>query len=310
MTAQSAQLEQLAHAASVAEFLGAAPDHPAAGNDAWAVRYADVLRRVVYDQAAQAPRSLQIHLGPSELGVNCDRQVAGKLARLAPTNHVADPWASILGTATHAWLADAFTADNTRTGVLRWIAEQRVEPHPEHSGTADLYDAVEQAVVDHKVLGKTTHAKLREQGAPRKYHVQLLLYGWGYRKLGLPVRRVAIAAYPRTEHRLDNLYVWSTPFSDDQGEILPEVVDLLVEVFTDTERRKQYARQLLDGQLGLLDVPPAPDDTDCYFCPFYRPQSAQDGGAGCPGPRKGPHSNTPSFPVEPAGRRDQPAMPQ
>ena len=138
-------------------FMASAPA-PLNGSSPWAQRYAAELRRVLTEHAERAPRSLQLHLGPSELGVPCDRQVAGKMAGLPRTNHVADPWPSIRGTALHAYAADAFTADNRRRGLIRWVAEQRVTPHPDHPGTADLYDAAEQAVVDHKFLGESSMA--------------------------------------------------------------------------------------------------------------------------------------------------------
>jgi hypothetical protein len=125
---------------SPTEFMSTAPKS-LAGSTPWAARYATELRRVILEHAARAPRTLQQHLGPSELGVECDRQVAGKMAALPATNHVVDPWPSIVGTACHAWAAEAFVGDNLRHGVLRWVAEQRVTPHPDHPGTADLYDA-------------------------------------------------------------------------------------------------------------------------------------------------------------------------
>jgi hypothetical protein len=276
----------------------AAAPAPVSGSSPWASRYAGELRRVILEHAARAPRTLQQHLGPSELGVASDRQVAGKMAALPATNHVVDPWPSIVGTACHAWAADAFEADNVRRGVLRWVAEQRVTPHPDHPGTADLYDAVEQAVVDHKFLGESSMAKVRRIVAaatwraraalwPRKYLVQLLLYGLGYARMGLPVRRVALAAYPRTAASLDGLYVAELEFTDDQGQILPEVLELLNTVFAETAQRRQYADAITAGRIGLMDVPSDPDDSECYFCPFYRPQSAHDGGPGCPGPRQG-----------------------
>ncbi|HEX7038701.1 MAG TPA: hypothetical protein VF202_01150 [Trueperaceae bacterium] len=260
---------------TVADFMAAAPA-PLSGNSPWAVRYAADLRRVVNEHAAHNPRTLQAHLGPSELGSICDRQVAGKLAGVPRTNHVVDPWPSIVGTAVHAWLADAFAADNARHG-LRWVPEQRVVPHPDHPGTADLYDGEEQAVVDHKILGETAMAKVRSQdGPPLRYQVQLLLYGKGYRLLGLPVRRVALAAYPRTASTLDGLYVW-------EREARPDDDELIEEVFKLTAIRKQWAAQILSGQMTLNDVPARPDSDECFFCPFYRPQAARDNGPGCPG---------------------------
>lgn len=261
-----------------AQFMAAAPA-PLNGNTPWAARYASELRRVVTEHAARAPRSLQRHLGPSELGVECDRQVAGKMAGLPTTNHVVDPWPSVVGTAVHAWLADAFVADNARHGLLRWAAECRVSPLPNHAhdGTADLYDAAEQAVVDHKILGETSLALCRQaDGPPRKYKVQLLLYGLGYRRMGLPVRRVVLAAYPRTKASLDGLYVWDHE--------LTSADDLLIqEVLHQTQQRKAMALALQDGRLRFDQLPTSPDTHECYFCPFYRPQSARDGGPGCPG---------------------------
>lgn len=271
---------------TAADFMTAAP-RSLNGNSAWAQRYAKTLRGVIEDAAARAPRTLQQHLGPSELGVMCDRQVAGKLAALPPTNHVTDPWPSIVGTACHAWVADAFTADNARYGYQRWAAEVRVTPHPEHPGTADLYDAAELAVVDHKFLGDSSMAKVRKQ-PPRKYRVQLLLYGLGYLNAGLPVNRVVLAAYPRTESSLDSMYVWehATTYDGEDG-------DLLALVFEQTRQRKDYATHILAGatpeqrQHRLRDIPADTGedrDTECYFCPFYRPQASRDAVYGCPGP--------------------------
>lgn len=260
---------------TAAEFMKAAP-RPLNSNTAWGTRYAAEIRRVVNAAAAETPRSLQVHLGPSEIGHVCDRQVAGKLAGLPRTNHVQDPWPSILGTAAHAWLERAFRLDNDRLGRIRWVPEARVTPIDGHSGTADLYDADEQSVDDHKVLGPTSMAKVRSaNGPPRHYVVQLLLYARGYRRLGLPVRRVAILAYPRTLASLDGLYVWERPYTPADDELLEEV-------FAQLELRKQWASQLMTGAAQLTDVPADTAD-DCHFCPYFRPQSARDNGAGCPG---------------------------
>lgn len=264
---------------SVAEFMSAAPVR-LEGNTPWASRYAAELRRVVVEQATNSARNLQVHLGPSELGVPCDRQVVGKLAGLPVTNHVVDPWPSVVGTAVHAWLADAFTAANAGLDFPRWLAEQRVVPHPDHSGTADLYDAKEMAVVDHKILGESSMAKVRSvSGPPIHYQIQLLLYGKGYRNLGLPVTRVALAAYPRTAASLDGLYVWERATG-------PQDDALIEEVFRLTDRRKEIAQQLVSGQIAFTDIPVSADDDLCFFCPFFRPQAKRDHGPGCPGPNR------------------------
>lgn len=255
--------------------MSAAPA-PLNGNTPWAARYASDIRQVFTDHAARAPRSLQLHLGPSELGVECDRQVAGKMAGLPYTNHVADPWPSIRGTALHAYAAEAFAADNVRRQFARWIVETRVTPHPDHPGTADLYDAKDRAVDDHKFLGVTSMAKVRAAaGPPRKYVVQLLMYGEGYRLMGLPVDRVALIAYPATAASLDGLYVWERPHTSADDA-------LLAEVYAQTATRQAYAKAIHSGQLTLNQIPYKPDSTECYFCPYYRPE-ARSGGAGCAG---------------------------
>jgi hypothetical protein len=189
---------------------------------------------------------------------------------------VVDPWPSIVGTAVHAWLAEAFRKENTINGVARWIPEHRVFPHPSYPGTADLYDFYEKALVDHKVLGKTTMAKVMSpQGPPWYYVVQMLLYKRGYELLGLPVRRVVLAAWPRTSPTLDDLYCWERPASPADDEILQQV-------FAVTAARQQVAGMVLSGQIPIEQVRRTPSD-DCFFCPVYRPQSALDGGPGCPG---------------------------
>jgi len=261
---------------SPAEFMRSAPA-VLSGNSPWAQRYANEIRRTITEHAMYAPRSLQVHLGPSELGAPCDRQIVGKLIGAERTNHVADPWPSIVGTAVHAWLSNCLTADNLRRGVTRWLPEHRVTPMDGHSGTADAYDALEQSVDDWKILGDSSLSHIRSlNGPPRRYIVQLLLYGLGYRRLGLPVKRVVLIALPRTAGTLDGMYVWERQHS-------PADDDLLQEVFADTERRKILATAVLAGQLTLNDIPIVPDDRECYFCPLYRPQAATDSGPGCPG---------------------------
>lgn len=252
---------------------GAAPPPPS-GNTPWAQSMAEHVRQLVARQASFAPRSQQVHLGPSELGVACDRQVVGKLLREQPTNHVSDPWPSVVGTALHAWLADAFTADDP----ARWMTEHRVTPHPDHSGTADLYDRQTATVLDHKCLGESSLAKIQHpNGPPRKYVAQLALYGLGYLRAGLPVQRIAIIAYPRTRSTLYGLYVWEHAFDGD-------MVKLLGEVFEDTDRRKLLAAKVSVGRMRLDEVPRTPSHDECFFCPAYRPQAGHDGSLiGCPG---------------------------
>ena len=268
---------------SLAAFAASAKAVSLAGNTPWAGAYAAELRNIVHRAAARNPRSLQRHLGPSEIGHECDRQVVFKLLGYAPTNHVVDPWPSILGTAQHAWFADAFKAENGELGRIRWVPEYRVDPYgtagtpDDYTGTGDLYDADNAAVDDHKVLGPTSMALVRSpEGPPIYYQRQLKLYGRGFRRLGLPVHRVVLIAWPRTEATLDGLYCW-------EHVLTPEDDEELSYLFVMMGHRRQMAAAIERGEIGIMDVPAKPDPHDCFFCPLFRPQAAHDNGPGCPG---------------------------
>lgn len=242
------------------------------GNNPDAVRIAAECRDLVRTASERSPRSTQVHLGPSELGVECDRQIVHKLLQLPTTNHVSDPWPSIVGTGGHMWMEEAFS----NADPARWFTERKVTPMDGHSGTADLYDAQTFGVLDHKFLGSTTHKQLQKDGPPRNYYVQLLLYALGYIRAGYRVDYVAILAWPRTGGKLAGLYVW-------QHKITAEDWQLVEQVVADTARRKALAAEVAAGRLSIDDVPRHPTDGGCYHCPAYRPEAAKDNGPGCPG---------------------------
>lgn len=265
------------------EFFARTPSLPG-GNSPWAQQYGNELRQIIVRQAHRSPRNLQTQLGPSELGEQCDRQVVGKFAAQPVTNHVIDPWPSVVGTAVHAWLADAFAKENNLDGFFRWITEQRVAPHPSYPGSADLYDAANFTVVDWKILGPTSIAKIRSvNGPPLRYQVQLLLYARGYQNLGYRVDRVALAALPRTAPRLDEMYIWEHPLAPGDDLVISQVL-------AKTALRWQVAQQVLAGAIPIEAVPVTPGEDNCQWCPFFRPQAAREiretgyaYGGGCPG---------------------------
>lgn len=255
----------------------AVPARLPGGNTAWAARYGEQLRNVIVRQASRQPRTLQAHLGPSELGIICDRQVVSKMTAQPLTNHVIDPWPSVMGIAGHALLAEWFERENTLDGgpVPHWLPETRVIPVPEHPGTSDLFDTWELVCGDHKFLGPTTLAELKAKGPSRQYFVQLLLYGLGWRNAGWPVHRVALIGWPRAAASLDEMYVW-------EHKLTPADDTFINQVLYETELRKAVAKRVLAREIRIEDVPMTPG-SECRFCPVYRPQSARDGGPGCPG---------------------------
>lgn len=260
------------------DFMTSSP-RTTSGSSHWAETYGQELKGIIKRYAARAPRSVQKSLGPSELGEECDRQVIAKMSAQKHTNNVGDPWPSVMGTAGHAYVEGAFQWDNTDQQYARWITESRVTPDPgddPHPGTADLYDAYNRALVDHKFLGQPSRAKLISHGPKRVYYVQLLLYRRGFMNLGLPVDRIVLVAWPRTTSSLDDLYIWEhTPTAEDDA--------LVDEVLERTQVRQYLAQQVIAKRLKIMDITPTPSDDACYFCPLYRPQAAYDNAYGCPG---------------------------
>lgn len=256
------------------------------GNTPWAQRYAGELREVVTRYADRLPRNVQRHLGPSELGHHCDRQLAGKMAGVSfgagAGNLLHDPWPSIVGTAIHAFLDKAFTWD-AEYGLSpgRWVSEQRVCPDPgaaqPHPGTADLYDRLWQAVVDHKCQSEPIRTRLRRDGPPFHYFVQLLLYAAGYMLLGFEVQRVCLASWPRTKSSMGDMFVW-------EHLITAADLQLVIDVLDKTRVREEIARLITQGRVSFWEVPATPSEDDCQYCPFFNPAALRDATPqGCPG---------------------------
>jgi hypothetical protein len=273
---------------TVAQFMSRQPASLPGGNTPSAVRYGRDLREIIVRQAHRSPRNLQTTLGPSEIGEVCSRQVVSKFSGQPATWHGVDPWPSVVGTAVHAWLADAFAKENNIDGLLsnglpHWITERRVAPHPSYPGNCDLYDSATYTVCDWKVLGPTSIAKIKSiDGPSRRYQVQLLLYALGYRNLGYRVDRVVLAALPRTAPSLEEMYVW-------EHVLTPEDDLLISQVIEQTRLRYQVAQAVLRREILISQVPMTPGDS-CSFCRYYRPQAAREiretgyqQGPGCPG---------------------------
>lgn len=244
----------------------------------------ETLQQVVRDRASVLPRTLQQAVGPSEIGDDCQRRIAYRLMGLPGPNNNGDPWPSIVGTAVHAWLADAFLLDNERLGRIRWLVEQRVYLTDGISGTCDLYDCWTHRIIDHKILGTTSMSKIKRGEIPDRYRVQTHLYGYGYRRAGFPVQSVALACFPRGGF-LDGLHIWSEPYDESVAE---EALDRLGHLTT--------AAVLL--QLDEPDSPhwskvPHRPGPGCAWCPMWRPGQPADT-QGCPGPdlkaRPGSHA--------------------
>jgi hypothetical protein len=198
-----------------------------------------------------------------------------------------DPWASIVGTAIHAFLEEAFKWETRRLiaevglSTSRWLTEHRVTPDPgsamPHPGTADLYDANTFTLSDHKCQSEGIRDKLRRNGPPHHYFMQMLLYAVGYMHEGCQVDRVCLVSWPRTHSTMDDMYVW-------EHTITAADIALVVDLIEKTEIREQLAAIVVRGDLALMEIPATPSENDCQYCPFFRPDAAVNPNVrGCPG---------------------------
>lgn len=233
------------------------------------------LRDVLIAYDASRPRSMQVRLGPSELGTPCQQQIARKLAG-APRRPVAEPaWAPFQGTAVHAEMEQVVGYWNQSLGRTRWLAEDKLTIDPEVSGHGDAYDLDHDMVVDWKHVGTTALKKLRaarRAGKPpaeqvsADYRVQAHLYGLGHERKDRPVQFVRLVLLARS-WRYDDSDEWTEAYQ-------PEIAFKAL--------YRYYAIQDLLTTLDVANnrelitlVPAAPGEA-CAWCPFNRANRPSD----------------------------------
>lgn len=234
---------------------------------------ADELRSIVYDYDAAAARTMQKAIGLSEIGHPCVRRIAYKLSGFPePPEPTGDGWLAIIGTAVHAWLADALAYRNAQLGWERYLIEQRVSLRDGLNGNTDVYDRQDYKVVDHKVVGKSKFDEYKLHGPSPDYRVQDHSYGQGWVNKGYRVDKVAIAFYPRWIWLKQAFHVWSEPFDPSvPAKALHrlDIIQALVTKLNPAANPAQFTR-----------FPRTPGN-GCKFCPFWKP--GEDTGATCPG---------------------------
>lgn len=179
----------------------------------------DAVQQVVENAILNQPRSQQTTIGPSEIGIDCDRCLGHKLAGTPQRREVA--WLPYIGTAMHAQLEKVFLTEglaaDARGEQARWAAESRVWvgdiDGQEIHGSCDLLDAETGTVVDYKLVGATTLRSARV-GPSEQYRIQAHLYGRGWQHNGIDVRTVAIWYLPRNAVTIDNAHWWEEPYDE------------------------------------------------------------------------------------------------
>lgn len=215
----------------------------------------------IKDYANAAPRSRQRAIGPSQVGTPCARQLAYQMSEVAPSRDIHDPWPSIVGTATHAWLADAMEHGNQLELIAGrpapWHIERRVDVGFGLAGSCDVFHEPTGTVIDWKILGNTQYAKYTGSGPSETYETQAHCYGLGYLRAGFAVKRVAIGFFGRAK-KLSDLHMWSEPFSMEKALL--------------TLDRMRTVQQIISAGVEPIRIPPTPGGA-CFFC-SYRGEAA------------------------------------
>lgn len=230
--------------------------------DPIALVLADALRELIYTGATTSDRDLQQAAGMSEIGGECDRQLAYKIAEVPPCNVDADPMPSIIGTGFHLHVEKMLQRLDRR----RWLVEVPVNYHG-IPGTCDLYDRRRKLVIDWKSTSKAKIRRLRSDGPPLRAQVQIQLYGAALRAAGETPSRLALAYVPR-DGALSDLWVWTT--TPDQ-----RLVDEWVARYEDLVDRVAKGERPADFN--------ATPSRLCSYCSHFTPTST-DFNRGCPGP--------------------------
>jgi hypothetical protein len=235
----------------------------------------EFIRDVIKPALAEQKRSLQKEIGPSELGVPCQRWLAHKFAGTPPTGIPKAKWAAAIGTAAHDHLSQWCHAYNERHGVSRYLFDLLVYvgdlyPGRPITGHLDVYDVWRAVVLDAKFPGATQMDKYRPVSAAEnpQYSDQVHCYGNGIVNAGLPVAAVGMLRLPRGSDNLDDGYWRWEPHDPARGR---------------RALQRAGAIAAMVDAVGPDIIPTFPTtEHHCANCPFYLP-GAKDLTKACPG---------------------------
>ena len=139
-------------------------------------------------------RSYQTVIGISEVGSDCRKCVARKLA--GKPKKPDGSWYPFIGTAVHQALEDGFA---------RWPdlykLEGRIDVHEYKSlklgGSCDMFAFEAGVVNDWKVVGERALKEAATGKIKNQYRIKAMLYGLGWKRKGFDVTHVALTFLPR-----------------------------------------------------------------------------------------------------------------
>lgn len=217
----------------------------------------DELRRVLEARDDARPRTQQVEIGPSQLG-GCRRRVMYELRRTPHVNPT-ERLASMLGTATHHMIEEAFAAYGDPDDYLIEVEVPGVEDIGLGPGHIDLYRKSDKSINDWKSSKKKSLRYFPKQQQRWQVHT----YGFLASSAGLPVEIVRLIAIPR-DGTFDDIVVHEEPYDED---IAWQAMDWLAELWNAKD----------------TDWMPEPEYSGLFcemYCPFYDPDLL------CPGKDK------------------------
>lgn len=226
-------------------------------------------------QNGPGTRSAQVHIGPSQIGVECDRALAYRVFGVPKVNDEGLKWAPLLGTWAHAGIAEALHEENKALGRERYLIERRltVSSALDIGGQCDVYDIDTDEVIDWKLIGMTAMKGYKAHGPGETYRTQAHLYGLGWRNAGYSPRSVRVVFLPKWSITIMDGIEWCEPFRPDIAEAalrrLQRVTYLGTAVAVTQEPR------------NFALIPSNPGDP-CTFCEWRRAGGPADE-TGCPG---------------------------
>lgn len=210
------------------------------------------------------PRKMQMGLGPSDLGIECDRRLAYKVAGITGYN-MGDPWAAFVGSSIHTRLEMVIKKYAAENGGA-WLIEERIVVDPLIRGRADL--VLDDMVIDIKSASPDVMKKLPDTGPRASYLPQIHAYAKGLNDHGRKITKVAFVFVPRSG-RLDDMYVWA-------DEYRPEIAEKAIRRVYAFARRLKEIDILAHPDLWET-VPAKPDFLWCQYCAlFNRAMGAED----------------------------------
>lgn len=166
---------------------------------------------VIEDNILNHPRSKQVRIGPSEIGMDCTRRLIRKLnGQPEPERGIA--WKPTVGTACHSQMEEWF---GHQPETASYLVEKRVTVgaigETPITGSTDLFSITDKTVIDWKFVGPSMLKKYKASGPSNQYRVQAHLYGTGWVNAGYAVEQVMIVFLPRDGEITDS-YFWWEPY--------------------------------------------------------------------------------------------------